>query len=88
MRFVCREDRDHVFSCRQQLKRSDIYQDAYMTADFARAIQEERRKLIKAMFVARDKGPQAKVINRDLFVDGETYNITNIPEELTQQEYY
>ena len=59
-----------------------------MTADFARAIQEERRKLIKAMFVARDKGPQAKVINRDLFVDGETYNITNIPEELTQQEYY
>ena len=55
-----------------------------MTADFARAIQEERRKLIKALFVARDKGHQAKVINRDLFVDGEKYNITNIPEELTQ----
>ena len=71
VRFVCREDRDHVFSRRQQLKRSDRYQDAYMTADFARAIQEERRKLIKAMYVARDKGHQAKVINRDLFVDGE-----------------
>ena len=51
-RFVCREDRDRVFSRRQALKESRRYRDAYITADYSKVIQEERRKLIKAMFKA------------------------------------
>lgn len=47
-RFVCREDRDRVFSRKQALtvcKGSRRYRDAYITADYAKGIiQEERRK--------------------------------------------
>ena len=48
-RFVCREDRDLVWSRKKDLKNSAIYQDAYFTQDYAKAIQQERRFLIKAM---------------------------------------
>ena len=55
-RFVCREDRDRVFSRKQALKDSRRYRDAYVTADYAKAIQEERRKHIKATFKAKEQG--------------------------------
>ena len=55
-RFVCREDRGCVFGRKQVLKDSRRYRDAYVTADYAKAIQEERRKLIKAMFKAKESG--------------------------------
>ncbi len=37
-RFVCREDRDRVWSVRGKLKESIFHTDAYITEDFARAI--------------------------------------------------
>ena len=49
-------------------KRLKRYRDAYITADYAKAIQEERRKLIKAMFKAKEQGLQAKRVGR--FPDG------------------
>ena len=49
VRFVCREDRDKVWSVRGKIKKSMIHTDAYITQDYARAIQEERKVLIKSM---------------------------------------
>jgi len=63
-RFVSREHTKQVLGVKNRLKKSDRYKDAYITKDYARAIQEERRSLIKAMFAAREKGRDAKVINR------------------------
>ena len=54
-RFVCREDQDKVLSVRGKLKESMTHADAYITQDYARAIQEERKVLIKAMMKAREK---------------------------------
>ena len=65
-RFVCREDRDRVWLERGKIKQSSTYPDAYITEDYARAIQEERKKLIKAMMKARDdhglKNAKVKVV--------------------------
>ena len=80
-RFVCREDRDRVFSRKQALKESRRYRDAYITADYAKAIQEERRKLIKAMFKVKEQGLQAKVVGRFLHIGEQKYNVTNVPED-------
>ena len=33
--------------------------DAYITADYAKAIQDERKKLIKAMFKAKEQGSES-----------------------------
>ena len=78
-RFVVREDRDTVFSVKNRLKSSYRYSDAYITQDFVRAIQQERKTLIQAMFAAKKKGRDAKVINRKLFIDDNAYDISNIP---------
>ena len=78
-RFVVREDRDTVFSVKNRLKSSYRYSDAYITQDFARAIQQERKTLIQAMFAAKKKGRDAKVINRKLSIDDNAYDISNIP---------
>ena len=80
-RFVVREDRDAVLAVKNRLKSSKRYHDAYITQDFARAIQKERKTLIQAMFVAKKAGREAKVINRSLFIDNKVYDISNIPTE-------
>ena len=84
-RFICREDRDLVFSRKKALQESKRFKDAYVTADYARAIQVERRKLIKAMYAARGKGYEAKVVGRWLHIGEEKYNSENIPEELMDE---
>ena len=50
------------------MRNSRRFKDAYITLDYAREIQEERKVLIKAMQRAKDQGIQCKVIadNRDL----------------------
>ena len=53
-RFVCREDRDRVFARKQGIAESTRFKDAYITADHAKAIPDGRRKLIKAMFKAKE----------------------------------
>ena len=50
VRFVVREDRDAVFNVKNRLKSSARYGEAYITQDFAREIQKERKVLIQAMF--------------------------------------
>ena len=62
-RFVCREDRDLVWSKKKDLKNSTTYWDAYITQDYAKATQQESRTLIKAMKKARALGLDSKVID-------------------------
>ena len=80
-RFVVREDRDAVFNVKNRLKSSARYGNAYITQDFAREIQKERKTLIQAMFAAKQAGRDAKVVNRSLFIDNNVFNISNIPLE-------
>ena len=81
-RFLSRYDRDTVFRARNRLKDSSRAKDIYITQDYARAIQQERKVLIKAMFLAKERGMSAKVVDRKLIVDNITYNVGNIPEDL------
>ena len=83
-RFVIREDRDAVFSVKNRFKSSTRYKEAYITQDFARAIQRERKTLIKAMFAAKKAGREAKVVNRILFIDNNVYDISSIPAEFQE----
>ena len=80
-RFVCREERDRVWLERGKIKQSTTYSDAYITEDYARAIQEERKKLIKAMMKARDDHglKNAKVKGRFLYINKDRYDHENIP---------
>ena len=45
-------------------------------------LQEERGKLIKAMFKARDEGLQTNVVVRLLHIGEQKDNVTNDPEDL------
>ena len=51
MRFVSREDRELVWSKRGKIKQIHQLEEAYITEDYARAIQKERQILIKAMLL-------------------------------------
>ena len=83
-RFVSREDRDTVWSKKGKMKQFSSYTDAYITEDYARAIQFERRALIKAMMKARDEqGIQnATVRGRYLIINNKRYDHKSIPEYL------
>ena len=69
---------------KKDLKNSTTYQDAYITQDYAKAIQQERRTLIKAMKKARALGFDSKVTDRDLFVNEERFPCENILEHLKE----
>ena len=51
--------------------------------DTMKAILEEWRKLIKAMYKAKEQGLDPKVIGRFFTHRREKYNISNVPEELS-----
>ena len=80
-RFVCREDRDQVFARKKGIKASTRFKDACITADYAKAIQDERSKLIKAIFKAKEQGSEAKVVGRYLYIRELKYDVTNVPED-------
>ena len=82
VRFLLRGDKDKVMSKKNKLKNSEKYKDVYITNDYARAIQMERKILIKAMFKAKERGLKAKVVNRNLIVENTVYNVDNIPSNL------
>ena len=42
----------------------------------------ERKILIKAMFKAKEKGLNAKVVNRNLIVENSVFQVDNIPSDL------
>ena len=77
--FLCREDRDKVYRIKNQLKKSRRLKDAYITQDYAQAIKMER--IIKVMFLAREKGAGTKVVDRKLIIRDNTFHVNNIPEE-------
>ena len=83
-RFISREDRNQIWQNRGKIKHSDNHPDAYITEDFAKAIQDERKVLIKAMIKARENGghPDAKVVGRYLFINHVKYDYKNIPDYL------
>ena len=83
-RFVCREDRDRVWAERGRIKRSTTYTDAYITEDYAKAIQDEQKKLIKAMMKARNEYGlgNAKVKGRYLYINSDRYDHKSIPDHL------
>ena len=83
-RFLCREDRDMVLKAKGRLRNSSQYENVYITQDYAKAIQMERNVLIKAMFLARKKGVNAKVVDRNLVVNNNVYNVDNIPDNLKE----
>ena len=56
----------------------------YITQDYAKGIQMERKVLIKAMFLARKKGMNAKVVDGNLVVNNNVYNVDNIPDNLKE----
>ena len=86
VRFVCREDRDKVWAVRGKIKKSTVHADAYITQDYAKAIQGERKVLIQAMMKAREEHGlnDAKVKGRFLFINNERYDFKSIPEYLKQ----
>jgi len=81
-RFLSREDRDAVFRAKNRLKDSSRTKDVYITHDYAKAIQQERKVLIKAMFQAKERGLSEKVIDRKLIINNVIYKVRNIPEDL------
>ena len=64
------------------MRHSTDYPNAYITKDYAKAIQLERKVLIKAMFIARKKGMSAKEVNRNLVINDNVYHVGNVPDEL------
>ena len=76
--FTEREDRDAVFQVKNRLKSSARHGEAYITQDFARAIQNRkkavRKTFIKSTFAAEHAGHDARVVN--VPVDN---NVSNIP---------
>ena len=60
--------------------------DVYITQDYARAIQEERKVLIKAMMKAREELGlnDTKVKGRFLYINNERNDSKSIPEYLKQ----
>ena len=81
-RFLSREDRDKVFRARNRVKDSSRAKDVYITQDYAKAIQQERKVLIKAMFQAKERGLSTKVIERELIINSVIYKVSNIPGDL------
>ena len=71
-----------VFRARNRLKDSSRAKDVYITQDYAKETQQERKVLIKAMFQAKERGLSVKVIDRKLFINNVIYNVSNIPEDL------
>ena len=83
VRFVSREDRELVWSKRGKIKQLHQFKEAYITEDYARAIQNERQTLIKAMMKARNDGmDNVKVVGRFLVVNGERFDCKSIPDNL------
>ena len=49
------------FARKKAIKESTRFKDAYITANYANAIQDELRKLIKAMFKAKEQGSDLSI---------------------------
>lgn len=83
VRFVSREVRELVWSKQGKIKQLHQFEEAYITEDYARAIQNGRQILIKAMMKARNDGmDNVKVIGRFLVVNAERFDCKSFPDSL------
>lgn len=84
VRFVCREDRNLLWLNRSKIKQSAVHPDAYITEDFARAIQEERKVFTKEMMKAKDElgMKNVKVHGRYFFIYNQSYEYNKLPDIL------
>ena len=73
-----------VLKAKGRLRYSSQYENAYITQDYAKAIQMERKVLVKSMFLACKNGMNAKVVDRNLVVNNDVYNVDNIPDNLRE----
>ena len=64
------------------MKDSSRAKDVYITQDYAKVIQQERKVLIQAKFQAKERGLSTKVIDRKLIINNVIYKVSNIPEDL------
>ena len=71
-----------VFRAINRLKDSLRAKDVYITQDYAKVIQQERKVLIKAMFQVKERGLSPKVIDRKLNINNVIYKVSNIPKTL------
>ena len=78
------QDRDMVLKAKGRLRNSSRYENVYITQDYAKAIQMERKVLVKSMFLARKNGMNAKVVDRNSVVNNNVYNVDNIPDNLRE----
>ena len=84
-RFVSKEDRDFVFSRKNEIRKTSS--NAYITQDYARAIRNERKMLISAMTHGRNQGvTNIKVLDRFLDIRNEKYSISNLSSHLKDEE--
>ena len=87
LRDLCVAKTDLIWSRKKDLKNSTTYQDAYITQDYAKAIQQERRTLIKAMKKARAFGFDSKVIDRHFFCKRRTIYLWNHSGTLERESH-
>ena len=78
------QDRDMVLKAKGRLRNSSRNENVYITQDYAKAIQMERKVLVKSMFLARKNGMNANVVDRNLVVNNNVYNVDNIPDNLKE----
>ena len=73
-----------ILKAKGRLRYSSQYENVYITQDHAKAIQMDRKVFIKAMFLARKKGMNARVVDRNLVIKNNVYNVDNIPDNLKE----
>ena len=73
-----------VLKGKARVRNSSQFENVYITQGNAKAIQMERKVLIKAMFLAHQKGMNARVADRNLVVNNNVYNVDNIPDNLKE----
>ena len=65
------------------MKDSSRAKDVYITQDYAKVIQQERKVLIQA----KERDLSTKVIDRKLIINNVIYKVSNIPEDLRPPKF-
>ena len=65
------------------MKDSSRAKDVYITQDYPKVIQQERKVLIQA----KERGLSTKVIDRKLIINNVIYKVSNIPEDLRPPKF-
>ena len=89
-RFVCRKDRDFIWSQREAIKKTENYKDAFFVPDLVKELAEEGAKLREAVRCARRVFNLNVAIHNNCFVmldSGFSYTVKDIPEYIKKEMY-